>query len=87
MTQKIMEWIAEADQKRTECADSEMEYWRGVRDGLQRVLNAIPEPTEDDCDCDERSWYGSLHDSDCPLAGKPRQIGRASCRERVYVLV
>lgn len=28
--------------------------------------------TEDDCDCNARSWYGSEHDSVCPLAGLPR---------------
>lgn len=34
---------------------------------------AEDEPSEDDCDCNERSWYGDWHDSACPLAGKPRK--------------
>ena len=33
----------------------------------------VAEPTED-CTCQERSWYGSVHDSACPLAGKPAYV-------------
>lgn len=28
---------------------------------------------EEDCDCEERSWFGAEHDSACPLAGLPRE--------------
>ena len=28
---------------------------------------------EDDCDCNERSCYGSVHDTACALAGKQRE--------------
>ncbi len=27
------------------------------------------EENEDDCTCDDRSWYGPEHDSTCPLEG------------------
>lgn len=27
----------------------------------------------DDCDCDDRSWHGDVHDSACPLAGLNRE--------------
>lgn len=27
---------------------------------------------EDSCDCGDRSWYGTEHDSACPLAGMPK---------------
>lgn len=26
-----------------------------------------------DCDCDDRSWHGDVHDSACPLAGLNRE--------------
>lgn len=25
------------------------------------------EMTEEDCDCEDRGWYGDGHDSECPL--------------------
>jgi hypothetical protein len=28
----------------------------------------------DDCDCDDRSWHGDVHDSACPLAGLNREV-------------
>lgn len=31
------------------------------------------DPIEEDCDCADRSWYGTFHDSACPLAGKVRK--------------
>ena len=35
--------------------------------------NLIDDENEaDQCDCNDRSWYGDWHDSACPLAGKPR---------------
>ncbi len=32
-----------------------------------------PGANEDDCDCSNRSWYGTHHDSACPLAGQPME--------------
>lgn len=44
-----------------------MLIWDAMTIGL-----AVEEPSEEDCDCNDRSWYGENHDSACPLAGQAR---------------
>ena len=42
--------------------------------GVDKLAGELEsEPTEDDCDCADRSWYGDVHDSACPLAGRERE--------------
>lgn len=41
---------------------------------LEHLDDEITVPSEEDCDCADRSWYGPEHDSACPCSG-PRDGG------------
>jgi len=62
--------VAEVEEFRTILSD----MLKGIdTTAAQMEAEAEPELTEDDCDCHERSWYGPVHDTACPLAGRPRR--------------
>ena len=53
---------------------NQVDLFRGISRAkrIHYLRELTLEITNDDCTCDERSWYGPYHDSACPLAGKKR---------------
>jgi hypothetical protein len=52
-------------------ADTEMDGGDTVEDLVAWFVELGGEQLE--CDCNDRSWYGDEHDSECELAGRLKQ--------------
>lgn len=53
----------------------ELERWEGIAHAIEGEEDEVESDDDEDsseCDCGDRSWYGQVHDTACPLAGQPK---------------